>query len=108
MLQNRMPIILSPPLLRPAYFNTLVDAKAEQDLARRDGLLAELRALAGAHPEDAAVREQLAKGLAKTMLDTAEEEKPELEAALRAELLALAEAHPQDGWVEQLRSAGLL
>ena len=60
-------------------FNTLNDAKDEQALARRDGLLAELRALAQAHPEDAAVREWLAKALAKTLHDAADEETPELE-----------------------------
>ena len=65
--------------LAAGLYNTLIDAKYEQDLARRDGLLEELRALAHAHPEDAAVREQLAKGLAKTMLDAEGEEKPELE-----------------------------
>ncbi len=41
-------------------FATLVDAKAEDDLARRDALLDELRALAAAYPDDPAVREIIA------------------------------------------------
>ncbi|MGA7266075.1 MAG: hypothetical protein WBX30_35090, partial [Stellaceae bacterium] len=45
------------------------DAKAEDDLARRDGLLAELRALARAFPDDAGVRDQLAMGLFNTQID---------------------------------------
>ena len=45
-------------------FNTLVYAKAEDDLARRDALLDELRALARAHPDDAAVRQPLASIIA--------------------------------------------
>ncbi|HEY1300085.1 MAG TPA: hypothetical protein VGF07_06285 [Stellaceae bacterium] len=36
------------------------DANAEDDLARRDALLAELRALARTYPEDAAVRDLVA------------------------------------------------
>ncbi len=38
-------------------------AKAENDLGRRDALMEELRQLHRAYPEDAAVRERLAKGL---------------------------------------------
>jgi hypothetical protein len=42
--------------LAGGLFNTLNDAKAEDDLARRDALLDELRALARAFPDDAAAR----------------------------------------------------
>ena len=44
--------------LASGLLNTLVDAKAEGDLARRDTLLDELRALARTRPNDAAVRER--------------------------------------------------
>jgi predicted ATPase len=44
--------------LTRGLFNTRIDAKAEDDLAR----LEELRALARAFPDDAAVREELARG----------------------------------------------
>jgi hypothetical protein len=83
-------------------------AKAEDDLARRDDLLEELRALAVAHPEDVAVRERLAMGLAKTMLDAADEGLSGRGEELLEELKSLAQAHPEEGWVEQFRSAGLL
>jgi integrase len=49
--------------LARGLFNTLNDAKAKNDLARRDTLLEELRPLAGTYPDDAAVREGLARGL---------------------------------------------
>jgi hypothetical protein len=49
--------------LAKGLYYTRNDAKEEQDLARRDALLDELRALAKASPEDAAVRAQLAKSL---------------------------------------------
>ena len=48
--------------LARGLFNTLIDAKAEDDLARRDALLDELRALAQAFPDDPAVRHPLARG----------------------------------------------
>ena len=51
------------PLAR-GLFDKLVDAKAEDDLARRDALLDELRALTRARPDDAAVRQPLASIIA--------------------------------------------
>jgi hypothetical protein len=45
--------------LAGGLFNTLIYAKAEDDLARRDSLLDELRALARTYPDDAAVRDLL-------------------------------------------------
>jgi hypothetical protein len=71
-------------------------------------LLEELRVLAGPQPEDAAVRESLAMGLANSMLHAAHEGRPERQANLREQLLNLAHAHPEDGWIAQVRSAGLL
>jgi hypothetical protein len=44
-------------------FDTLIDAKTEDDLARRDAVLAELRALAKAFPDDALIREMPATTL---------------------------------------------
>jgi hypothetical protein len=70
--------------------------------------LEELRGLAGAHPEDAAVREQLAMGLARTMLDAVDEGQPERRAKLREALRALANANPDDGWIGIAHSSGLL
>ncbi|MBV9479156.1 MAG: hypothetical protein JO249_00170, partial [Acidobacteria bacterium] len=47
-------------VLSAGLLNTLVYAKAEDDLARRDSLLDELRVLARTYPDDAAVRDLLA------------------------------------------------
>ena len=88
--------------------NTLNHATAEDDLTRRDALLDELRALATAHPEEAAVRQQLAGGLLNALNDAKAEDDLARRDALLEELNSLAEAYPDDGWVEQLRSAGLL
>jgi hypothetical protein len=49
--------------LTSSLLNTLIFAKAEGDLARRDTLLDELRDLARTFPDDAAVRGQLARSL---------------------------------------------
>jgi hypothetical protein len=53
--------------LARGLFNTLNHAKAEDDLARRDTLLNEVRTLAHAYPDDAAVRARLARGLFSTL-----------------------------------------
>jgi hypothetical protein len=45
--------------LARGLFNTLLHAQAENDLARRDALLDELRALTRDYPDDAAPREKL-------------------------------------------------
>jgi len=55
--------------LARGLFITLLDAKVEDNLARRDALLGELRALASAYPDDAPVREQLALGLFEARRD---------------------------------------
>ena len=49
-------------------FNVLDDAKEENDLVRRDALLAELGALATAHPDAVEVRELLAMGLLNALI----------------------------------------
>ena len=49
-----------PERLANGLFDTLKYAKGENDLQRRDALVAELRQLQQAWPQDAAVREQLA------------------------------------------------
>jgi len=50
--------------LAKGLHNTQVNAKVEDDLARRDALLDELRALARAHTDDFAVRQPLASIIA--------------------------------------------
>ncbi|MGB8770566.1 MAG: hypothetical protein WCC92_13175 [Candidatus Korobacteraceae bacterium] len=55
-------------------YNTLNDAKQEGALKQRDALLEELRQLARAYPEDAAVREGLAMGLLNTLVHAKQEE----------------------------------
>jgi hypothetical protein len=87
------------PLFAIAAFNTLNDAKAEGNLARRDALLDELRALAAAHPEDAAVCELLARGLYNTLSDAKAKGDLARRDALLDELRALAAAHTEDSAV---------
>lgn len=53
-------------LFNTIAYTKLAYPKAEADLKRRDALLGELRRLAAAHPEDTAVQELLAMGLAST------------------------------------------
>jgi hypothetical protein len=60
-------------VLAAALVNTAGDARANGDLARRDALLDELRALARAYP-DVGVREQLAMGLFNTLNDAKAED----------------------------------
>jgi hypothetical protein len=83
-------------------FNTLVDAKAEEDLARRDALLGELRALREGHPDDAAVREQLAMGLVHKWFYADAEDDVERRGAILQELRGLAEVDPSDETMRQI------
>ncbi len=87
--------------------NTLNDAKAENDLARRDALLEELRSLARVQPADGAVREQLANGLFNTLNDAKAENDLARRDALLEELRSLARAHPADGAVREQLAKGL-
>ena len=70
------------------------NAKAENDLARRDALMEELRQLHRAYPEDAAVREQLAKGLVNTQVDAKAENDLARRDALMEDLRQLHRAYP--------------
>jgi hypothetical protein len=94
-------------ILAAALFNTLQDAKEEDDLPRRDALLAELRALARAYPDDAAVRELLAKGLYNTLHNAKAENDLARRNALLEELRALARDYPQDAAAREPLAKGL-
>ena len=83
-------------ILSAGLLNTLNDAKAEDDLDRRDALLDELRALARTYSDDAAVRELLAGGLFNTLNDAKAEDDLARRDALLDELRALARAFPDD------------
>jgi len=96
-------------------FNSLIHAKAEEELPRRDALLDELRALQRAHPEDPAVRERLAKGLFNTLVDAKAEEDLPRRDALLDELRALLDKYTDTadfmrellmGIVTQMRANG--
>ena len=76
-------------------------AKEEDDLPRRDAVLAELRTLATAYPDDAPVREQLAKALFNTLNHAKEEDDLPRRDALLAELRTLATAYPDDAPVRE-------
>ena len=97
---------LAPPLMASGGQHA-EPAKAEQDLARRDGLLDELRPLAKAHPEDAAVREQLARGLYNTLNHAKDEQDLARRDGLLDELRALANAHPEDVALREQLAMGL-
>ena len=81
--------------------NTLTHAKTEDDLPRRDTLLDELRALALAHPTEAAVREGLAMGLFNTLNHAKAEDDLPRRDTLLDELRALALAHPTEAAVRE-------
>ncbi len=95
------------PLMAMGLFNTLIDAKEEEELARRDTLLDELRALAEAWPEDAAVREKLAMGLVNTLSVSKDEQDLARRDTLLDELRALAKAWPEDAAVREQLAMGL-
>ncbi|MGH7121060.1 MAG: hypothetical protein ACREFP_19075 [Acetobacteraceae bacterium] len=88
--------------LASVLYNTLNDAKAEERLERRDALLEELRALARAWPDDAAVRERLAKGLGFASLWCAELGDAAAQDLLVSELEALAQRWLQDETVRAI------
>ncbi len=75
---------------------------------RRDALLEELRQLAAAYPNDAAVRERLARGLLNTSNDAKQEEALERRDALLEELRQLAAAYPDDAVVRECLDDALL
>jgi hypothetical protein len=94
-------------ILAAGLFNTLIHAKAEDDLARRDTLLDELRALARSYPDDAVVRDWLAGGLFNTLIDTKAEDDLARRDTLLDELRALARSHPDDAVVRDRMARGL-
>ncbi|MEJ0017131.1 MAG: hypothetical protein WDN25_11310 [Acetobacteraceae bacterium] len=93
--------------LASSLFNTLIDAKSEDDLSRRDALLDELRGLSAAAPDDAAVRERLAKGLSNTLIDAKSEDDLPRRDALLDELRHLSAAAPDDAAVREPLAMGL-
>jgi hypothetical protein len=95
------------PLLAVGLYNALTAAEANHDMARRDALLDELRALAAAHPADAAVREPLARGLFNTLTYAKAEDDLAQRDALLDELRALAAAHLEDAAVREWLAMGL-
>jgi hypothetical protein len=104
----RAPCCLSvTPLLAMGLANALNHAKAELDPVRRDALLAELRALAAAHLENAAVRQQLANGLFNALVYAEDEQDLARRDGLLEELRALAQAHPEDAAVREQLANGL-
>ncbi|MCC7390605.1 MAG: ATP-binding protein [Phycisphaerales bacterium] len=80
-------------------------AESGADTTRADKLLGELRSLAGAHPGDAAVREQLAKGLFNAFNHS--EPNSARADGLLGELRSLAGAHPGDAAVRENLARGL-
>jgi hypothetical protein len=94
-------------VLSAGLFNTLIYAKAEDDLARRDALLDQLRGLARDYPDDAAVREQLARGLLNTLVDAKAEDDLARRDALLDEQRALAHDYPNDATVRERLAEGL-
>jgi hypothetical protein len=96
------------PLAGVALFNAMCGAREEEDLARCDSLLEELRALGQAHPEDAAVRGPLAAGLYNAALYLASKRKDLARCdSLLEELRELGQAHPEDAAVRGPLAAGL-
>lgn len=96
------------PLVAMGLFNTLIAAKEEEDLAWRDALLDELRALATAHPDDPAVREHLSGGLVNTLMSAKFEKDLTRGDALLEELRALKAAHPEDPAMRRQLAKGLV
>ena len=84
------------PLLAMGLCNTLVYAKQEKALQRRDALLDELRQLARTYPDDAGVRGPLATGLYNTLNHAKQEEALQRRDALLDELRQLARTYPDD------------
>ena len=94
-------------ILASALINTLNDAKAENDRARRDALLDTLRDLACTYPDDAAVRKSLAQGLFNTLNDAKAENDLARRDALLDELRDLARTYPDDAAVRERLAGGL-
>jgi hypothetical protein len=94
-------------LLSAGLFNTLIEAKAEDDLAHRRALLDELRALARTYPDETTVRQRLANGLFDTLTNTKAENDLARRDALLDELRTLARTYPDDAAVREQLARGL-
>jgi hypothetical protein len=94
-------------VLAAGLHHTLIDATAQGDLAGRDALLDELRALARAYPDEAAVRGRLAWGLFITRNHANREGDLALRDALLDELRALARAYSDDAGARMRLAMGL-
>jgi hypothetical protein len=88
-------------------FNTLIDAKKENDLPRRDRILEELHTLQQTFPDDPAVRKQLAMGLFNTLVHAKEEDDLPRRDRLLEELRTLQQAFPDDPTVREWLAKGL-
>jgi len=77
------------------------------DREQSEALLAELRMLYQAHPDDAPVREELARGLFNAHFDAGEAGDQEQSEALLAELRMLYQEHPDDAPVRARLARGL-
>jgi hypothetical protein len=75
---------------------------------RRDALLDELRALVHSYPDDAAMREQLANGLWRTLDDAKAEGALTRRNALLDELCTLARSYPDDAAVRERLTGALV
>jgi hypothetical protein len=94
-------------VLAAALYNTLNYAEADGDRTRRDNLLAALRQIAGAHPNDAAVRQALAMGLFNTLSYAKAEGALRSRDSLLEELRVLAGDYPDDSIVREQLAGGL-
>ena len=79
-------------LLSMGLLNALNEVKRLGQLERRDGLLEELRALGRVYPQNAVVRDSLARGLMNTMFEAKQEGTLERRDALLQELWAMGSA----------------
>jgi hypothetical protein len=90
-------------LLAIGLFQTLIDTRGEDRLARRDGVLDELRALARAYPDDTFVRHQLTRSLYLIAIAPGGENGLARRRAVLYELRVLARAYPDDAFVRERR-----
>jgi hypothetical protein len=96
------------PLLAMGLFIALNRANRGNNLKRRDALLEDLRTLASNHPENAAVRENLAKSLFNALFSAAENGDVTSTAALLRDLHTLSDNYPEDDVVRGILAMGLV
>jgi hypothetical protein len=94
-------------VLSTGLYDASIKAKEAGQLADRDASLDELRALARAFPDDAAVREQLASGLFNTQIDAKAEDDLARRDGLLDELRTLARTYADDAAVRAPLAMGL-